>query len=107
MRAGLLSNAEVIERLNKEFVSTWILIDDVKRLANQGDRFAQTLATHWEFPLDLMFLTPDGRFVSKLNSFKHFKSAHPDVGHPPEGRGRAAPHIDVFMKHVDEHFGRK
>ena len=97
----------MIKRLNKEFVSTWIRIDDVKRLANRGDRFAQTLASHWEFPLDLMFLTADGRFVSKLNSFKHFKDAHRDVGYPPKDGGRVSPHIEVFMKHIDEHFGRK
>ena len=97
----------MIARLNQRFVSTRILIDDAKQLANRGDRFAQTLASHWEYPLDFMFLTPDGRFVSKLNSFKHFKDAHPDVGYPPKDEVWAAPHIDVFMKHVDAHFGRK
>jgi|GEM_PF-2367877 hypothetical protein len=57
--------------------------------------------------MDLMFLTPQGRFLNKLNSFKHLRSAHEDVGHPPEGRGKAPEHVQVFMQHVQKHFPTK
>lgn len=80
---------------------TWILIDEAQQLGESGDPLAKTLAKHWEYPLDLMYLTSEGQFVSKLNSFKELRDAHPDVGHPPEGRGDSRPHLDVFMEHTD------
>jgi hypothetical protein len=91
----------VIERINQEFVATWIIVDDAEKLAAAGDPLAKTLAANWEYPLDLMFVAPDGRLISKLNSFADLRGVHPDVGHPPESRGQAPPHVDVFMKHVD------
>ncbi|MFQ5733943.1 MAG: hypothetical protein ACE5KM_18550 [Planctomycetaceae bacterium] len=97
----------MIEQINKTFVATWILVDDAEKRGAQGDRFARTLAKNWEFPLDLMFLDAEGRFVNKLNSFKHLRSAHKDVGHPPSGRGRDEPHVQVFLRHVQTHFGKK
>ena len=92
----------MIERINRDFVATWILIDDAQKRAAEGDPLASTLSSRWEYPLDLMFLSANGRFLSKLNSFHDLRDAHPDVWHPPEGRGRALPHLDVFLKHIDE-----
>jgi hypothetical protein len=83
LRAGLLSDREVINRLNRRFVSTSMIIDDVHKRAKGGDGLAQLLAAHWEYPLEMMFLTPDGKLVSKLNSFKDFPGVHPDVAGPP------------------------
>ena len=94
----------MIERVNEEFVSTWILIDEAKRLAKQGDQLAKTLASQWEYPMDLMFLNANGQLISKLNSFQDLKAAHPDVGHPPAGRGKTRPHLTVFLEHLDKHF---
>jgi len=71
----------VIELINQKFVATWVLVDDLKPPAAAGDRFAETLQSNWEYPLDLMFLSSDGEFVSKLNSFRDLP-AHPNVGHP-------------------------
>ena len=104
MRAGLLSEPAIIRRINDTFVSTWMLIDDAERLGDEGDSFANTLALHWEYPLDLMFLDADGKLIAKLNSFKDLRAAHADVGHPPEGRGRNAPHIQVLTQSLDKHF---
>ena len=104
MRAGLLSETDVIGRINATFVSTWILIDDAQRLAGEGDAVATTLAGNWEYPLDLMFLSSDGKFITKLNSFKDLRDAHSDVGHPPDGRGRDQDHVDVFNDLLDAHF---
>ena len=55
--------------------------------------------------MDLMFLTPEGRMITKLNSFKDLRDAHSDVGHPPEGRGRNSPHIEIFRRTLDKYFG--
>jgi hypothetical protein len=104
LRAGLLSESRVIERLNAQFVCTWTLVADARRRSDEGDRLSTTIASNWEFPLDVMFISPEGDLVTKLNSFHDLKAAHPDVGHPPEGRGRSAPHIDTFLQHVDRRF---
>jgi hypothetical protein len=88
-----------------------MIIDDVKKRAEGGDELAQQLATHWEYPLEMMFLTPACRLVSKLNSFADFPGVHPDVVAPP--RGEHVPleheraHVDAFLRHVDRHFARK
>ena len=71
----------MIELINQEFVATWVLIDDLKKPSAEGNVFAETLQSHWEYPLDLMFLSMQGEFVSKLNSFRDLP-AHPNVGHP-------------------------
>jgi hypothetical protein len=101
LRAGLLSTPRVRELINEKFISTWVLIDELKQNAGKGNRLADTLAEHWEYPLDLMFLSPDGGFVSKLNSFRDLPNAHPDVGgegNPFARHGRS--HAEVFMRHA-------
>ncbi|HIF33916.1 MAG: hypothetical protein ABGX07_09925 [Pirellulaceae bacterium] len=94
----------IIKRINETFIATWILVDDARKRGVSGDKFARTLALKWEFPLDLMFFKPDGRYVNKLNSFKDLRGADSTVGHPPEGRGKDAAHVDVFLRHVENHF---
>jgi hypothetical protein len=83
LRAGLLSDPEVIRRLNAIFVCTTVLIDDVKKLAAKGDDFAKQLQAQWTYPLEMMFLRPDGSLISRLNSFQDFPGVHPDVAAPP------------------------
>jgi hypothetical protein len=95
----------VIEEINDKFVSTWIIIDDATKLAEAGDPLAKTLVATWEYPVDMMFLTPEGKLVNKLNSYKDFKDVHPDVAAPPgkfkPGEGEAKrPHVQVFLDHV-------
>ncbi|GAB4143509.1 MAG: hypothetical protein Tsb009_14660 [Planctomycetaceae bacterium] len=107
MRAGLLSETQVIQQINKSFVATWILVDDAIDGGKKGNEFYKTLGTKWEFPMDLMFFNSNGKFINKLNSFKHLRSAHSDVGHPPEGRGKDSNHTLVFMRHVKKHFDKK
>jgi hypothetical protein len=110
LRAGLLSDPEVIRRLNQQFVCTTVLIDDVKKRADQGDELAKRLAAEWIYPLELMVLRPDGTLVFKLNSFKDFTGVHPDVAAPPGKERVVLPderaHIDGFLKRLDEHFPR-
>ena len=110
MRAGLLSDPEVITRLNENFVCTNVVIDDVRRLAEKGDDFAKQLKADWTYPLEMMFRRPDGSLISKLNSFKDFPGVHPDVAAPP-GKPRVEvanerAHVDAFLKQLDEHFSK-
>ena len=110
MRAGLLSDREVIARLNSGFVSTSIIIDDLEKRAVAGDELAKQMVAQWEYPVEMMFLTPACQLVSKLNSFKDFPGMHPDVSAPPGSR-----HVDstgerthqtIFLDHLALHFGR-
>jgi len=106
LRAGLLSDPEVISRLNQGFVCTTVIIDDVKKRAESGNEFAKQLAAHWSYPLQMIFLKPDGSLISKLNSFKDFPGVHPDVAAPPDKQRvettdeRA--NVDAFLKHLAE-----
>ena len=108
MRAGLLSEPQVIKRINERFVSTWILKDDMTTLAKKGDKLAQQLAVNYEYPMDLMFLTSDGRLISRLNSFHDFLEIHPDVTAPQFTRREKRKNqsqVEVFMEHMKTHFG--
>jgi hypothetical protein len=104
LRAGLLSEPEVINQLNKNFVCTTIVIDDAKKRSEAGDELAKQLSTHWHYPLEIMFLKPDGSLISKLNSFQDFPGVHPDVAAPPEKQrvevANERAHIDAFLKHL-------
>jgi hypothetical protein len=108
LRAGLLSDPEIIKRLNKGFVSTSMIIDDVQKRAKAGDELAKQLVAHWEYPLELMFLTPACKLVFKLNSYQDFPGIHPDVVAPPKKQGSLQvdehSHNKVFLKHLADHF---
>lgn len=108
MRAGLLSQPQVIRRLNADFVSTSIADRELVKLAKTGDRFAREVFSHWESPVNLMFLTPDGRFISKLSTLKDLTDVHPDTTVRPMQRAdseSALNNMRVFFKHLDEHVG--
>jgi len=109
LRAGLLSDPEVIRRLNKNFVCTSAIIDDVQKLASAGNELAKRLTDQWEYPVEMMFLTPSGNLVSKLNSYQDFPGVHQDVVSPPKkehvGRKDDSSHVELFLKHMAFHFG--
>ena len=110
MREGLLSDPQVIARLNQEYVCTSIIIDDLEKRAAHGDAFAKRLASYWEYPVEFLFVTAEGELVSKMNSFKDFPGMHPDVSAPPGKRFTAQDeehsHRTVFLKHLDAHFSQ-
>jgi hypothetical protein len=94
----------VIATLNEKFVSTWIIIDDIKRrLGGQQDALANTLLYLHQYPFDFMFLTPEGKFVTRLTSFQDLPAAHPAVSHPR--RDGHESHADIFLETVAKHFG--
>ena len=111
MRAGLLSDKEVISRLNKGFVCSSILIDDLEKRAANGDALAKQLAGEWEYPVEMMFVTSECKVVSKLNSFKDFPGMHPDVSAPPGHRHREmkdeSVHANIFLDHLAKQFGKE
>lgn len=108
MRAGLLSEPRVTEFLNQNFVSTWVLVDELKPRTKSGFPFADTLHKNWDYPLDLMFLTSEGEFVTKLNSFHDLPNPHPDVGGHGDPRARnGLQHSDVFLRHAREFLDRE
>lgn len=108
MRAGLLSDPEVIRQLNARFVCTTVLIDDARKMAAGGDPLAKVFEAEWKYPLQMLFLKPDGTLVFKLNSFKDFPGVHPDVAAPPDKprveRGTDRDHVEGFLKRLAEHF---
>ena len=109
MRAGLLSDPKVIAQLNKRFISTTILIDDLEKQAKAGDEFAKRVAAEWEYPVEFVFITPEGKPLSRLNSFKDFPGMHPDVSAPPgkEHRPTNETHSDRFLNTISRHFGKE
>jgi hypothetical protein len=69
MRAGPLSNAAVIERLNADFVNAWILRRDLMALARQTNapgRFGKLVLERFEYPVDNLAFTSHGGFVGHI-----------------------------------------
>ncbi len=71
---------------------------DARKLANDADTadvraLGHTLASNHAFPLDLMFLKANGRFINKLNSLADFKRSQ-------------LSNQEVFMSHVKKLTGR-
>jgi len=110
LRAGLLSEPEVVQRLNSDFACTLIIIDDAKKLGAGGDELAKLCAAQWRYPVEMIFAAPDGKLLSKLNSAKDFPDLHADVASPtaeyPGGKGDQS-HKGVFLKHLAERLDKK
>lgn len=84
-------------------MSTWVLIDDLKQSADKRNPLGETLATNWEYPLDIVFLKASGEYVTKLNSFRDLPNAHHDVGHAGHPSERSGPsNADIFLARADQ-----
>ena len=88
-----------------------MIIDDVNKRAENGDELAKALAANWKYPLEMMFLTPQCKLISRLNSFDDFQGVHPDVVAPPRHQNvpmdHERSHVDAFLKHVSAHFDKQ
>lgn len=107
MRAGLLSQPQVIQTINERFVSTTITCLDAVELAKTGDVLAGKVVDHWSYPVTLIFLTSEGRFVTKLDVVKDLNSIHPDTSIRAGQRKHEASlehNMQVFLKHVNDYF---
>ena len=107
MRAGLLSEPQVIQKIKERFVSTTITYADLKESVKTRDELAREVAAQFLGPVELMFLTPEGRFVTKLTSVQDF-DLHPDTDLRPGQRYNPSPerNMRVFLNHVDKYFGK-
>ena len=68
MRAGPLSNSEVIKTLNENFVNTSVLLRDLSELVKRSDTervslFAKTLKDHFVYPVDIQVLNPEAEMI--------------------------------------------
>jgi hypothetical protein len=77
-------------------------------MAKTGDELAHTVAEHFLGPVELLFLTSEGRFVTKLTSVQDLTDIHPDTDFRPGMRYDASPERNVrrFLQHVEQHFGK-
>jgi hypothetical protein len=108
VRAGLLSQPKVIQRINGQFVSTTITFPEMAKLAKAGDELAGKATDHWSPPVTLMFLNPEGGFLSKLDVLKNLTDVHPDTAHRPGQKKDPASLVNntrVFLEHLDKQFG--
>lgn len=85
MRAGLLSDPQVIQLLDEHFVCSWVVHHEISDPAWSGLPITRTILEHHEYPFDFMFWAPDGTYLGLVTSFRHLRSAHPDVAHPQRG----------------------
>lgn len=93
----------MIDEVNRRFISTSIILNDATTLAAKGNALARTITKNWNYPVDIMFLTPDGELMGKLNSFEDFGEPHPDVFIAPKVRrpGEAKrSHTEIFLEHI-------
>ena len=68
MRAGPLSNPEVIKMLNERFVSTWVLLRELPELiggakGEVASLVAKKMKRHYTDSVDILGLTPDAEVI--------------------------------------------
>ena len=64
MRAGPLSNSEVIQTLNEKFINTWVTLRELPELIEgaKGERvslFARSIKDYYVYPVDIQVLSPE------------------------------------------------
>ena len=99
----------MIQRINRDFVSATIPFGELRQLAESGHALAQEVRRHWQIPLILVFLTPEGQFVTKLSSLTDLTEVHPDTSKRPEAVQSHSLSSDlnnagVFLRHLARHF---
>jgi len=108
LRAGLLSEPEVIKLVNEKFVTTTIAYADLVVLEKKGDEFAQEVSANFSNPVTVMFLSKSGRFISKLTVLRDLTDIHPDTTFRPGqnlSQSRSSQNAHVFLEHVNKFFG--
>ena len=68
MRAGPLSNPEVIKTLNEQFINTWIMPRDLPELIEGAKsksvrRFATSLKDYYTYPVDIQILNSEATVI--------------------------------------------
>ncbi|HEX6884521.1 MAG TPA: hypothetical protein VF530_14185 [Planctomycetota bacterium] len=69
MRAGPLSDDRVLDRLERDFVCTWILHDDLVRLGEGSGPWApiaKDVAEAYAYPVDSLVLSCEGEILAHV-----------------------------------------
>lgn len=99
----------MIERLNRQFVCTTLPYLALKEFGDSGNPLAREILRQWKVPLVLVFLSPEGRFVTKISSLEEVNQIHPDTTKRPEApqyhaSGSERNNARVFLDHLNRYF---
>ena len=100
MRAGPLSDPEVIRTLNEKFVNTWVLLRELPGLISGAKREAVSLVAkqmkrHYTDSVDILVLTPDAEVIMH----------QPEMALPYENQAQA--YLSVLQHTADAFEGRR
>ena len=100
MRAGPLSNTEVIKTLNEKFVNTWVLLRELPELIDgaKGEvasLIAKAMKRHYTDSVDILALTPDAEVIMH----------QPEMALPY--RNQAQAYLTVLRHSVDAFKGKR
>ena len=100
MRAGPLSNSEVIKTLNEKFVNTWVLLRELPELIGDAkgetaSLVAKEMKRHYTDSVDILALTPDAEVIMH----------QPEMALPY--RNHAQAYLSVLLHAVDAFEGKR
>jgi len=100
LRAGPLSNTEVIKTLNEKFVNTWVLLRELPKLIGgaKGEvvsLIAKEMKDHYTDSVDILALTPDAEVIMH----------QPEMALPY--RNQAQAYLTVLRHSVDAFKGKR
>lgn len=99
----------MIQRINEQFVSVSLTDYELKKLAESGDELAREMFDHWKYPISLIFLTAEGRFITSLGTLTDLTHVHPETSRRPSqcnSDESDAYNTQVFLKHLNQHFSQ-
>ena len=100
MRAGPLSDSEVIRTLNEKFVNTWVLLRELPELISgaKGETVslvAKKMKRHYTDSVDILVLTPDAEVIMH----------QPEMALPYKNQAQA--YLSVLQHTVDTFEGKR
>ena len=80
MRAGPLSDTRVLERLERDFVCTWVLAKHLPAIAEHAEdpfvrQVAKTSHENYLYPVDSQVLSPEGELLDHVCANDHERSS--------------------------------
>ena len=78
----MLSDAKVIDALNKDYNNVWVLVDEVRRLKTEATdedtrALCELLDKEYVFPVEFMFVDSNLSLIDKLNANDDSASTRP------------------------------
>jgi hypothetical protein len=98
----------VIQTINDRFVCTTITLSELKKIVKSQDDLAMEVAASFFGPVEMIFLSSEGHYVTKLTVVNDLTDIHPDTDIRAGQRRDASPerNMAVFLKRVEDHFGK-